>query len=412
MFDKRSDKKNKQKLAKMTLCTAELSKLLGLFKQSEERLIDIMGLKRLGHQIIYSENVDLEEVRRTLQMVIAAAWEYVPQMITKQYMIGKQRGLKVNQSSVLSVTEQNVINKLSQDLIGTITEASITANNTIIDNWKRAQSLARLSSLNTKSIVSNALIESLEQKEAAGAGTEYAKAIFIEKIQEQGITAFTDRAGRNWTLSGYAGMATRTASRQATNLGILFADEEHDLYEISSHSSPCPICAPLEGRVYSRSGTSEFYPSLAAAFGKMDPDGGDGLDNTYLNIHPNCLHVLVKFTEKGRTDEEIQKIREFSSFETNPPNVDPRSEEQISAYRRKEQGRAKLLNDIAQYKKYRFVLGDDVPKTFQTFVKHKMSESEKYRQWKAAYRRVNRKLRRQTEQGITITINNKEVDVM
>ena len=91
------------------------------------------------------------------------------------------------------------------------------------------------------------------------------------------------------------------------------------------------MCAPFEGRVYSRSGKDPDFPPLAMAFGKVDPKGKDDLTNTYLNIHPNCLHVILPWTAAGRTEEEIKKIKDFSNPEKNPFTNDPRTQEQIDA---------------------------------------------------------------------------------
>ena len=133
-------------------------------------------------------------------------------------------------------------------------------------------------------------------------------------------------------------MVLRTTTRQAEVLSVLTRDPEQDLYKISSHNTTCKLCAPLEGRVYSRSGTDPDFPPLAAAFGKVDKAGPDTLANSWLNIHPNCLHVLIAWTPAGRSEEELRKIKEFSSFRTNPPDRDPRTEKQIEAYRLKERG--------------------------------------------------------------------------
>ena len=152
---------------------------------------------------------------------------------------------------------------------------------------------------------------------------------------------------------------------------MLTADESQDLYKITSHSSSCPVCAPFEGRVYSRSGTDPDFPPLADAFGKIDPSGPNDLTNTYLNIHPNCLHVLVAWTPAGMSEEEIDKIKKFSSPKENPYSVDPRSEKQRQAYRKKELARRHFLQTYDQWERYRVALGDQVPKTYQTFEKHK-----------------------------------------
>jgi hypothetical protein len=140
-------------------------------------------------------------------------------------------------------------------------------------------------------------------------------------------------------------MATRTTAHQAEVSAVLTKDD-HDLYQIVKIGSTCPICAPLEGRVYSKSGMDPNYPPLSLAFGKIDPAGGDDLSNTYLCIHPNCLHSLIKYTEMGKTDKQIQKMRDFSNPETNPLDVDPRSKRQIKEYQEKERNRRKLLSEL------------------------------------------------------------------
>jgi hypothetical protein len=112
---------------------------------------------------------------------------------------------------------------------------------------------------------------------------------YLIALQQSGITGFVDKGGRAWSLRNYGDMAVRTTSRQAAVAELLTRDDEQDLYMISKIGSTCPVCAPLEGRVYSKSGTDPNYPPLSLAFGKIDPTGPEDLSNTFLNIHPNCL---------------------------------------------------------------------------------------------------------------------------
>jgi len=141
-----------------------------------------------------------------------------------------------------------------------------------------------------------------------------------------------------------------------------------------------------EGRVYSRSGKDPDFPPLSDAFGKMDPSGPSDLTNSWLNIHPNCLHTLRRWTPAGRSPEELERIKQFSNPKTNPYSRDPRTQAQIDAYRAKEKGRAQWLREYRQWENYRTTLGDKVPKTFATFQKHKQAGSEKYQRWAYLYR--------------------------
>lgn len=118
------------------------------------------------------------------------------------------------------------------------------------------------------------------------------------------------RQGRKWSIQSYGNMAVRTTAHQAEVAALLSADD-HDLWQIVKIGSTCPVCAPLEGRIYSKSGMNPDYPPLSIAFGKIDTNGLNDLTNTYLNIHPNCLHSLVKYTTIGKSEERIQRVKVF-----------------------------------------------------------------------------------------------------
>ena len=92
----------------------------------------------------------------------------------------------------------------------------------------------------------------------------------------------------------------------------------------------------------------------------------------------------------GRTDEEIQKIKDFSNPRKNPFSRDPRSEKQIAAYRKKETARRHWLENYRQWERYRMMLGDKVPRTYKTFERHKRANDEKYKNWQRLYREANK----------------------
>ena len=114
------------------------------------------------------------------------------------------------------------------------------------------------------------------------------------------------------------------------------------------------------------------------------------LSNSYLNIHPNCLHSLVRYTTAGKTDEQIQRDKDFSSFEKRPANVDYRTKKQQEAYRQKEAERAAFRRDMKQFNKYKAALGKDFPKTFETFEKHKKLKDDVYKGWEEKFRNLEK----------------------
>ena len=106
-----------------------------------------------------------------------------------------------------------------------------------------------------------------------------------DDLADNGVLGFVDKSGRNWDLSDYAEMATRTTVRQATNQGTRNRLQEHghDLAQISEGSSAktCDACEEWAGQVVSLTGDYVGdYPPVEDA-----EDAGC--------FHPNCVHILT-----------------------------------------------------------------------------------------------------------------------
>ena len=367
----------------------ELEKLIAIFLRAETAIINEIGRLRSLGLVDYHAVAALNRIQAILKQMETDCWEYVPKMVEQQFYVRVPEARKIlepvekhvrgyENAEALTAAQYSIIDRLVTNLMGEIVEASGTAQNTLQNALigRTKGDIFRRVSLGT-----------LAQTQAMGKGAQKAANDIFQALAREGVTAFVDKTGRRWSLHTYCSMVARTTSRQAEVLATLTADEEHDLYKISSHGTTCKICAPLEGRVYSKSGKDPDFPPLASAFGKIDPTGPNDLTNSYLNIHPNCLHVVMPWTPAGRSKEEIQKIKDFSSFKKNPPTMDPRTQKQIDAYRKKETARADWLRDYRQWETYRMTLGNQVPKTFETFRKHKRLGDETYDVWQNAYKK-------------------------
>lgn len=373
----------------------ELDKLISIYLKAETDIINEIARLRARGLVDYHAVAALERVQAILNQMQTDSWEYVPKMIEKMFYVRVPEARKkldvpetpakhfmgyVNAQNLTS-TQTDIVQKLTMNLMEDLSDAAAVAMSSLEN---------AILGRRENDVVRRVGLELVTSMEATGKSTAATVPEFVKILQREGVTAFVDKAGRNWSLHTYASMATRTTSRQAEALAVLTADPEHDLYKISSHGTTCALCAPYEGRVYSKSGTDPVFPPLAAAFGKIDLAGADDLANTWLNIHPNCLHVLMPWTPAGRSEKEIREIQDFSNPRKNPFTVDPRSKKQIEAYRKKEKARAKWLDDYRQYERYRVTIPDDTPKTFNTFLKHKLADDDKYQKWLKLYREANR----------------------
>ncbi len=362
-----------------------------LFLRTERQLVDEITRKRRAGLVEYAEVAALERIQAILQHMQDESWEYVPKMIEKIFYHSEKDAAGYANARVLTSTQISVVQQLSNNLLGEISEAADTA----LESAKRALTIGRLEDDPFRIVGLNRTLE----KEAAGSSWVKASEKMARDLQNKGVTAFVDKAGREWSLTDYCNMATRTTARQAQVAAILTADD-YDLWQIVKIGTTCPVCAPLEGRVYSKSGQNPDYPPLSLAFGKVDSNGPDDLTNTYLNIHPNCLHSLVKYTTIGKSEKQIQRDKDFSDPKKNPLDRDPRTKKQIAAYREKERNRRRLLEDMRQWKRYREVLGDEAYKTFETFRKHKQAGDDAYNRLQSDYRKRNREIKREMQDEI------------
>lgn len=111
-----------------------------------------------------------------------------------------------------------------------------------------------------------------------------------ERLAEKGVTGFQDVAGRNWNMRSYSEMVARTSTMEAhlTGTANRLTEYGRDLVQVSTHSKPCELCIPWQGKILSLTGKTGGYPTLAQAKEK-------GL------FHPNCKHaygLYIDFDEE------------------------------------------------------------------------------------------------------------------
>ena len=102
-------------------------------------------------------------------------------------------------------------------------------------------------------------------------------------------------------------------------------------------------------------------------------------------ITHNCLCTLTKYTEAGKTEKQIEQMREASSFAKHPADVDPRTQKEIEAYRRKERNRAELMGVYHEWERMREQGIAGVPTSFNRFWDEYKKDSPAYNRWLSSY---------------------------
>lgn len=363
--------------------------LIRVYLQAETDIINEIARLREQGLIDYHAVAALERVQKILRQLKAQNWEYVPKMIEREFYVSHPEARIIPYLGGTEPVEKHIqgyANALRLTSAQTHTVELLTRQLMVEldDACDYVQNNLQNILLGPQNEYRQAAVSAVRRQEASSLQT--ARKEFLDTLARDGVSCFEDKMGREWRLSSYGAMVIRTTAAQAQTLSILTQNETWDLYQISTIGSTCPVCAPLEGRVYSKSGNDPDFPPLAEAYGLIDPSGPVTLDNTWLCIHPCCLHSLHRYTLEGKTPEEIERIKRFSSFTTNPRENDPRTDAQIKAYRDHIKAREKFDRDYKQWERYRERIPDLVPKTFATFMKHKTLQDDKYKAWMAAYR--------------------------
>lgn len=358
---------------------ASAAALQKIFEDTQDKLIREILRKRSKGYVDYAEVAALERVRKTLQKMVKGAEKYVPLAVEHEfYKRPESAEAYRNARESINPGRTRAVEILSDNLLGEVEEMAETA-------YQSTASKLFLVGRAQEDIFREAGLTKAIEASAAGRGSLTTVNEIIAAIQNTGITAFVDKAGHEWNLKAYGSMAVRTTVRQAQVAAVL-TENQHDLYKIINTGVPCRWCAAYGGRVYSKSGMNKNYPPLTAAFGRIDTSGSDSIYNSFLNIHPNCMCSLVEYHEEDHSPEEVEKERLFSDPARRPFDMDYRTKAVKEAYEQKERNRAVYRANVKQYRRYleSGVLG--MPKTFQTFLKHKKLNDDKYKEWMAAYR--------------------------
>ena len=83
----------------------------------------------------------------------------------------------------------------------------------------------------------------------------------LSQIHDEGITGFTDRAGRKWSPEAYVNMDIRTTVHNTAIEAVRLRQEDYgvEIFRVSRHSGARPLCYPYQGRYFSWNNTSGTF---------------------------------------------------------------------------------------------------------------------------------------------------------
>ena len=120
----------------------ELEKLIQIFLKAETDIINEIGRLRSLGLVDYHAVAALERVQAILRKMESGCWEYVPQMIEKEFYVRVPEARRIEEpvekhkagyenALALTAEQTDVVERLVMNLMGEITDASMTVMATL-----------------------------------------------------------------------------------------------------------------------------------------------------------------------------------------------------------------------------------------------------------------------------------------
>ncbi len=340
----------------------DIRALISVYRKAQVKLVEIIATQQAKGNVTQYRMAILRRVSAEIELLNEEAEKWANEVIPKYY----NKGVETvnNLMGEEGITLSGEFAGLHKDAI------NLLVLNTLDDLRGSHEFIGRI----VQDQVREAGIQAVTQKISTGSTVKEMQKQLRQNLIDLGFKGIKDKRGRYIDLDAYAGTVARSTTREATNKATInqLQGNGYDLVKMSEHLTTCPICAPLQGRVYSISGNSNEYPPLYKAH-----------TGIHANIHPNCKHVLTPYIPELADSSEADK-----EFSNRPFDIDPRSRRQKEAYEKAQQRNRELRRDRNQWQRYRMAMPEDTPKTFAGFRRSKLANSENFKQLESNYRSI------------------------
>ena len=201
-----------------------------------------------------------------------------------------------------AITPQQIegIETIAREMINAVNQIPPHALRATLDAYMEAQAYA----------VGSTTLGTLTRIDAAQA--------MLDRLADQGISGFRDKAGRWWRADTYSEMAVRTGTMNIATTAALKTYERNGLgyVQVSDSAYECGLCRPYEGAILAidpRTPTGPVETGDMLTGGRttftvkatVDYAKSDGL------MHPNCVHGLSPFVPGATTlDPPLEQDQE------------------------------------------------------------------------------------------------------
>ena len=363
----------------MPIQQPDLEKLIREYRKAQTTIIqDIVRLsqQKFPTQAAY-KNALLQQINQKLAALQGVSTKWVEANIPIAYQEGLERA---NLAVLKQYQEAGVPPPIFPDQFAIVhQEAILSLVNGTIESF---DGLILYTGRKAEDVISTAVEEIITQKIITGETVKQTQLRVMEALKDEGLTAVQFPNGRSMRLDAYGSLVARSTTAEATNQASMRQSLEvgGDLVKMTSHVPTCPICYPLQGRVYSITGQNTNYPKLEVAY-----------SSGYANIHPNCKHRINPYIPALKTPAELKKDLEFSN---RPIDVEDMSKaeqaifnKQLEAYNEIQKDNSQTLYNRKLWERYLSRMGNEAPQSFSAFMRVKNDE-ESWKNLQSQYRTI------------------------
>lgn len=250
-----------------------IEKLIATYKRAYKQIVgELTNATDFG---VYSRKQILSQIEDTLTALGENAQAFIEKELPQYYVSGATDAVKQLKAIDAPVRVGSGFSKIHKLAIAALVDDTAKAFGESLSGVNR--------SANTmlNKAVKEEITQRLAQGQIKGEALRQTKKAVVGAIQQQGLDALKDKAGRSWTLDRYSEMLIRTKAVEARNRGFgnRMVENGYDLVQVSRHFSKHEECRVWEGEILSFSGATEGYKTV------QDAEEA-GL------FHPNCQHAI------------------------------------------------------------------------------------------------------------------------
>lgn len=249
---------------------------------AEAKLSAVGGLRRAAQLAVAALTFDVFGlVRAALAAAYRAGWGDELAALADRWAPASRIGARAREALAV-VPGTRAVDALADSLVGDLRAAHERITRSVIDGYRAVVAAA----------VARTVTGVATRREAAQAAWS--------GLVARGLVRFTDRSGREWALSSYVEMATRTVTARAATQGHLDALRRIDvtLVGVTDHPQECKLCRPWEGKILAVTGSAGRLTLPHEITGApVVVDVADTLARARAAglHHPNCRHDLIAY---------------------------------------------------------------------------------------------------------------------